>query len=69
VEEDEIGVQRSLGHQEYVECSRCGQPTLKSAASIVSGDALESQSEYEYLCPECQAALADGEQDLPLALP
>lgn len=66
MEEDEMGVRRSIGHREYVECSRCGRPTTASAAAVVPGDALESQSEYEYLCERCQQALAEGEQDLPL---
>lgn len=69
MEEDEIGVQRVFGHHEYVECSRCGRPTAAQLAAIVPGDATESQSEYEYLCPACRQALADGEQDLPLTLP
>jgi hypothetical protein len=33
----------------------------------VQSDVLsESKSEYEYLCPECQKALADGEKDIAL---
>jgi hypothetical protein len=27
-----------------------------------------SKSEYEYLCPECQKALAEGEKDIDTAL-
>jgi len=69
MEEDEIGVQRVIGHKEYVVCSRCGQPTEARGAAVVPGDAFESQSEFEYLCPSCRRALADGEQDLPLTLP
>jgi hypothetical protein len=69
MEEDEIGVQRVFGHQDYVECSRCGLPTNARSAAVVPGDATESQSDYEFLCPSCRQALADGEQDLPLTLP
>ncbi len=69
MEEDEIGVQRVIGHKEYVVCSRCGRPTEARGAAVVPGDAFESQSEFEYLCPSCRQALADGEQDLPLTLP
>lgn len=69
MEEDEIGVQRVIGHREYVACSRCGQPTVASRVEVVAGDALEGQSEYEYLCPSCRQALAEGEQDLPLSQP
>ena len=69
MEEDEIGIQRLIGHKDYVECSRCGQPTPKQAAEVVPGNALETQSDYEYLCPSCRLALADGEQDLVLPQP
>jgi hypothetical protein len=35
---------------------------------MVQSDVLsEGNSEFEYLCPECQNALADGEIDLPLS--
>jgi DNA-directed RNA polymerase subunit RPC12/RpoP len=69
MEEDEIGVQRAIGHKEYVVCSRCGQPTEARDAALVPGDALEGESEYEYLCSACRQALAEGEQDLPTTLP
>jgi hypothetical protein len=68
MEEDELGTQRALGHAEYVACARCGRMTPKQSAAIVPGDALEDQSEFQYLCQECQAALAAGEQDLPTTL-
>ncbi len=64
MEEDEIGIARTLGHTEYVTCVRCGRPTPKHEAALVQGDALEDTSEYEYLCAACQQALADGEVDL-----
>ncbi len=41
---------------------------VQSSAQIIQSDVLsESHSEFEYLCPECQQALAEGEKDLPLA--
>jgi endogenous inhibitor of DNA gyrase (YacG/DUF329 family) len=67
VEEDELGVLREMGHREYVTCSRCGMPVARSAAAIAPGDALQDHSDYRYLCPDCQKALADGEVDLPAA--
>ena len=68
MEEDELGTQRALGHAEYVACARCGRMIPKQTAAIVPGDALEDQSEFQYLCQECQAALASGEKDLPTTL-
>ena len=65
MEEDVLGTQQVMRHQEYVVCSRCGNMTSRQAAAVVPGDALEDHSEYTYLCRDCQQALADGEQDLP----
>jgi DNA-directed RNA polymerase subunit RPC12/RpoP len=65
VEEDELGLQHVIGHTEYVSCSRCGAVVPRGAAVAVPADALEGPSEYEYLCANCRASLADGEQDLP----
>ena len=65
MEEDELGLQHVMGHTEYVSCSRCGAPIPRDAATLVQADALAGSSEYEYLCANCRAALADGEKDLP----
>jgi DNA-directed RNA polymerase subunit RPC12/RpoP len=65
VEEDELGLQHVIRHTEYVTCSRCGAVVPRSNVATVPGDALAGTSEYEYLCDNCWAALADGEQDLP----
>jgi hypothetical protein len=65
VEEEELASRRVVGHQEYATCARCERPIVLDEATIVRGDALESQSDYEYLCPQCVTALEDGEQDLP----
>jgi len=36
-------------------------------AKVVQSDVLDDgKSEFEYLCPDCQKALASGEKDLPL---
>lgn len=68
VEEDVLGTQRVLSHNNYVTCSRCGNAVPREMASIVEGDAIEDGSEYTYLCSDCQRALADGEKDLPTTL-
>lgn len=65
MEEDELGLQHVIGHSEYVSCSRCGAAIPRNAGAVVTADALEGLSEYEYLCENCRAELADGEQDLP----
>jgi DNA-directed RNA polymerase subunit RPC12/RpoP len=65
VEEDELGLQHVIGHTEYVSCSRCGAVIPRGSATAVPADALEGLSEYEYLCVNCRAALANGEKDLP----
>lgn len=69
MEEDELGTQREIGHTEYVACARCGKMAAPSEMALVPSDALEENSEYDLLCPECQAALADGEQELPVGEP
>ena len=69
MEEDELGTRREIGHIEYIACSRCGKLAQREEMAVMPGDALEDHSEFQYLCADCQAALADGEQDLPLTLP
>jgi hypothetical protein len=65
VEEDELGTRRVLSHVQYVTCVRCGAVVARHSAVVVPGDALEEDSEFQYLCADCQKALAGGEQDLP----
>jgi DNA-directed RNA polymerase subunit RPC12/RpoP len=65
VEEDELGLQHVIGHTEYVSCSRCGAAIPQREASAVPADALEVPADFEYLCANCRAELADGEKDLP----
>ena len=70
MEEDELGTQREIGHTtDYIACSRCGKLAQREEMAVMPGDALEDRSEFQYLCADCQAALADGEQDLPLTQP
>lgn len=66
MQEDILGTRRTALPGDYVQCVRCGNPTLRQQARLVPSDALaEERSEYEYLCPTCQAELDSGEKDLP----
>jgi DNA-directed RNA polymerase subunit RPC12/RpoP len=69
MEEDIVGTQRALSHTQYVTCARCGTVVARYSAALVPGDALEDESEFQYLCAECQKTLAEGEQDLSQATP
>jgi hypothetical protein len=69
MEEDELGTRHEIDPVDYVACARCGKLLPRNDMALVPSDALEGRSEYDYLCPECQVELADGEQDLPLSLP
>ncbi len=67
MQEDVLGTRRTVVSEIYFNCARCGKVTHLRHARVIQSDALsESRSEFEYLCPECQAALANGEKDLPL---
>jgi endogenous inhibitor of DNA gyrase (YacG/DUF329 family) len=67
MQEDILGTRRTAISGTYVNCARCGKATHLRYASVIQSDVLsESNSEFEYLCPECQKALANGEKDLPL---
>jgi len=67
MQEDVLGTRRTAISDPLVTCARCSKVTRLQYARIVQSDVLsDSHSEYEYLCPECQKALADGEKDLPL---
>lgn len=68
MQEDLLGPQQEVLGAEYVLCARCGAPVARDAARVVPADALDTRSEYDYLCPDCDLALADGEQDLPTTL-
>lgn len=67
MQEDVLGTRQTAVTETYVNCARCGKATRLRYARIIQSDVLsESHSEFEYLCPECQADLADGEKDLPI---
>lgn len=67
MQEDVLGTRRAAVSETYVTCARCGKTTRLRYARVVQSDVLsDSKSDFEYLCPECQKALADGEKDLPL---
>jgi hypothetical protein len=68
VEEDELGLQRAIGHATLVTCASCGRPTPIQSASVVPGSALEDGAEFQYLCQECQQALEQGEEEMPTTL-
>jgi hypothetical protein len=67
MQEDVLGTRQTAVTETYVNCARCGKATRLRHAQIIQSDVLsEGNSEFEYLCPECQRALAEGEKDLPL---
>lgn len=67
MQEDVLGTLRTAVTQRYVNCTRCGKATGLRYARVIQSDVLsDTKSEYEYICPECQKALASGEQELPL---
>jgi hypothetical protein len=69
MQEDILGTRRTAVSETYVSCARCEKPTRLRDARIIESDPLSTGtvSEYEYLCSDCQKALADGEKDLPLS--
>ena len=71
MEEDVLGTMRAISTSTsaYVECSRCAKVTPLQDVHLVPGTALDAVSEYEQLCPDCYAALAEGDQDLPISEP
>ena len=65
MQEDILGTRQAAVSETYVNCARCGETTRLRDVQVIQSDVLsESKSEYEYLCPDCQKALADGEKDL-----
>ncbi len=68
MQEDVLGTRRTAISDPFVTCARCNKVTRLRYARIVQSDVLsdDSKSEYEYLCPECQKALANGEKDMAL---
>lgn len=67
MQEDILGTRRTAIADPFVTCVRCNKITRLRNARIVQADVLsESHSEYEYICQECQQALANGEKDFPI---
>ncbi len=67
MQEDVLGTRRTAISDPFVTCARCNKATRLRYARIIQSDVLsDSNSEYEYLCPECQKALANGEKDIAL---
>ena len=67
MQEDVLGTRRTAISETYVTCARCNKATKLRYARVIQSDVLsDSNSEYEYLCLECQQALANGEKDLPI---
>lgn len=67
MQEDVLGTRRTAITETYVNCARCEKATRLRYARMIQSDVLsESLSEFEYICSECQKALAQGEKDLPL---
>jgi hypothetical protein len=67
MQEDVLGTRRTAISETYVTCVRCNKATKLRYARVIQSDVLsDSNSEYEYLCSECQQALANGEKDLPI---
>ena len=68
MQEDVLGTRRTAVSETYVNCARCSKTTRLRYARVIQSDVLSgSNSEFEYLCTECQKALVNGEKDLPLA--
>ncbi|HEY7982946.1 MAG TPA: hypothetical protein VID73_02180 [Ktedonobacterales bacterium] len=65
MQEDVLGTLRSVNTSTYATCSRCSRVTSASELRLIPADALGAISEYDQLCPECYAALQDGDLDLP----
>jgi hypothetical protein len=67
MQEDVLGTRRTAISETYVNCVRCSKATRLRYARVIKSDVLsDSNSEFEYICPECQKALIVGEKDLPL---
>jgi hypothetical protein len=50
----------------FVQCARCGKTVPRSQANIVDANALsESNSDFDYLCRDCQTDPSAGEGDIP----
>lgn len=67
MQEDILGTRRTAVSETYVNCVRCSKAIRLRYARIINSDVLsDSNSEFEYICPECQQSLHTGEKDIPL---
>ena len=67
MQEDVLGTRLTAISETYVNCARCNKTTRLRDARVIQSDVLsDTNSEFEYLCPECQVALANGEKDLTI---
>jgi hypothetical protein len=68
MQEDVLGTRLTAVSETYVNCARCNKTTRLRDARVIQSDVLsDSHSDFEYLCPECQKALANGEKDLTIS--
>jgi hypothetical protein len=68
MQEDVLGTRLTAISGTYVNCARCNKATRLRDARIIQSDVLsDTNSEFEYLCLECQKALANGEKDLTIS--
>ena len=68
MQEDVLGTRRTAISETYVTCARCNKVTRLRYARVIQSDVLsDTNSEFEYLCPECQKALDNGEKDLTIS--
>ena len=68
MQEDVLGTRLTAISETYVNCARCNKTTRLRDAGVIQSDVLsDTNSEFEYLCPECQVALANGEKDLTIS--
>ena len=67
MQEDVLDTRRTAISETYVLCARCNKATRLRYARVIQSDVLsDSHSEFEYLCSECDKALANGEKDLAI---
>ena len=68
MQEDVLGTRLTAISDTYVNCARCNKTTRIRDARVIQSDVLsDTNSEFEYLCPECQKALDTGEKDLTIS--
>jgi DNA-directed RNA polymerase subunit RPC12/RpoP len=68
MQEDFLGTRRAvISSTLIVQCARCGKPTPRNQAKIIQSSIMsDSNSEFEYICYECQKRQAKDADDLPI---